>query len=65
MFWYKLKLVFILEYSIERDFHMSVKVLGSEKDSSYQMINHAFQNRSRKLVCSADVSIDNINENFK
>jgi len=44
---------------------MSVKVLGSEKDSSYQMINHAFQNRSRKLVCSADVSIDNINENFK
>lgn len=42
------------DYKLEREFHMSTKVLGSEKDTSHKLINRAYQNRSRTLKCNKD-----------
>jgi len=41
-------------YVLEREFHMSVKILGSSKDTSYKLISHAYHNRTRNLKCTVD-----------
>lgn len=42
------------DYKLQRDFHMSVKIMGSAKDTSYKLISHSYHNRSRHLTCTLD-----------
>ena len=42
---------------LERKVKMSVQILASSRDTSYKLITHQFQNRSRPLKCTSDVSI--------
>eukprot|EP00794_Sanderia_malayensis_P000509 gene509-1156_t len=40
-------------FVLQKDFQVSVEILGRNKDSSYKIISHAFHNRTRTLKCTA------------
>ena len=54
---------FIPEFTFERQFGVSVRIMGRNKDSSYKLLSHSSHNRTRTLKCTVKVLLD-IHESF-